>query len=498
MRAYELHKCIMCYDAPCGKVCPKLEPDRIIRSAHLENMTQVAKALREDDPCALCAAPCREKCPVQLDIPALLRALKEDCAELEPVPEGVESDLSCDICGVRLENPFVLSSSVVGSNYEMCARAFEMGWAGVSFKTICLMNIHEASPRYAALKSWDNTFYGFKNIEQLSDHSLEENMECFEKLKKNYPDKVIIASIMGRNEDEWEYLARRVDMAGADVIELNFSCPNMEEQGTGSDVGQVPELVEKYTAAARRGTKKPVLAKMTPNIADMCVPAEAAVRGGADGISAINTVKSIVNVNLDTLSSEPPVRGQSTVGGYSGQAVKPIALRFISDMRNDSALSGVHLSGMGGVENWHDAVEFILLGAGSIQITTAVMEHGYRIIDDLKSGLRDYMAQRNYKHISEFIGIAADAVVDKDRIERDTISYPKFNIKKCLGCGRCYLSCRDGGHQALSFDSDRRRPMLNATKCVGCHLCMMVCPTKAIIPSSKRVKVQKEDEWIFG
>ena len=295
---------------------------------------------------------------------------------------------------------------------------------------------------------------------------------------------------MGRNEEEWEKLARLSTEAGADVIELNFSCPNMEEKGVGVDIGQDPELVKRFTKAARRGTKAPILAKMTPNVTDMRIPAEAAIEGGADGIAAINTIKSITGVNIDTLVAAPSVKGFSSIGGYSGRAVKPIALRFISELYNDPKLSGVHLSGMGGVYTWRDALEFILLGAGSIQITTAVMEYGYRIIDDLILGLKHYMLLRNYKSISDLIGVASENVVDTTGLERDTKLLPVIDKEECIGCGRCYISCRDGGHQAIVFDSETRKPMLKGKDCVGCHLCLLVCPNNAIGTAKKRIPNQ--------
>jgi dihydropyrimidine dehydrogenase (NAD+) subunit PreA len=227
---------------------------------------------------------------------------------------------------------------------------------------------------------------------------------------------------------------------------------------------------------------------MTPNITDMTVPAEAALRGGADGIAAINTIKSITGVNIDTLVALPSVHGKSMLGGYSGPAVKPVALRFISELASCERFEkkDIHISGMGGVETWRDALEFILLGSGSIQITTAIMEYGYRIIDDLISGLKIYMAQRGYRSISQLIGAAAHSIYSNDEVERDTIVYPVFDAAACNGCGRCYISCRDGGHQALSFNEETRTIKLNGKKCVGCHLCSLVCPTGAI-KKSKRV-----------
>jgi dihydropyrimidine dehydrogenase (NAD+) subunit PreA len=483
----EIAGCILCHDAPCSKACGRFDIGRIIRALYFDNV-DMAAALLPDDFRAQEALSAMEACPEHVDIGAILSDLQEEKPKLEGIGKTDEVDLSADICGVRLENPFLLSSSVVASNYEMCARAFEMGWAGACFKTICMMNIHEASPRFSAVKSPMGKFYGFKNIEQLSDHSVEENMQIFRQLKKDFPDKVIIASIMGRNEDEWEYLAKEAAAAGADVIECNFSCPNMEAKGTGSDVGQDPEAVERYTRATRRGTDIPVLAKMTPNITDMTVPAEAALRGGADGIAAINTIKSITGVNIDTLVALPSVHGKSMLGGYSGPAVKPVALRFISELASCERFEkkDIHISGMGGVETWRDALEFILLGSGSIQITTAIMEYGYRIIDDLISGLKIYMAQRGYRSISQLIGAAAHSIYSNDEVERDTIVYPVFDAAACNGCGRCYISCRDGGHQALSFNEETRTIKLNGKKCVGCHLCSLVCPTGAI-KKSKRV-----------
>ncbi len=483
----EAQRCLLCHDAPCASACPSADPARILRAIRFQNDQGGALLLPKSNACAACAGPCVSACPVNVPIPGILSALREDSAHMEEAPGLDEVDLSCDVCGVTLENPFLLSSSVVASNYEMCAQAFEMGWAGAAFKTICTMEIHETSPRFSALKGSDGAFYGFKNIEQLSPHSLEEDLDILSRLKRNFPSKFILASIMGRNEEEWTELTRAVTRAGADAVELNFSCPNMEAKGVGVDIGQEPDTVRRFTAAARRGTDRPILAKMTPNLADMRPAARAAMEGGASGIAAINTVKSITNVNLDTHTTAPAVRGRSAVGGYSGAAVKPIALRFLSDLSADPALTGAHLSGMGGIETWRDAVEFLLLGAGSLQITTAVMQYGYRIIDDLLLGLRIYMAQRGYRHVTQLLGLGVDGVVDAAQLERDTVVYPRFRRERCVGCGRCYLSCRDGGHQALRFSPEKRMPVLIPDRCVGCHLCVLVCPREAIGGGGHRV-----------
>ena len=487
----DMIRCAICADAPCSSACGKMDPAGFLRSIWFDNEKTAAAGLPEENPCVNCPAPCEEACvrPHEVPVRSLMGRLYDAIRpKLEiPVPED-ENRLRTDICGVPLENPFLLSSSVVASTYDMCARAFEAGWAGAAFKTICSFDIHEASPRFSAITGDNGSIIGFKNIEQLSDHSVAENMEIFRRLKKNYPTKFILASIMGQNDAEWEELARLCEENGADAIELNFSCPNMADGGLGSDIGQVPELVERFTAAARRGTKIPILAKLTPNVASMIPAAEAAKRGGADGLAAINTIKSIIGVNPHTYVSSPAVHGMSAVGGYSGNAVKPIALRFIAELGQSRELNGMHISGMGGVESWADALEFIMLGAGSIQVTTAVMQYGYRIIDDLKSGLNYYMAEKGFQNVKEAVGVALDTVsATTDVLERDTVILPKFYREKCIGCGRCMTACMDGGHQAIRL-SPERRPMLDGKKCVGCHLCVLVCPENAVGSSRKRIK----------
>ena len=482
--------CVLCGNAPCSSACEKLDPAAILRSIWFDNEDGAAAHLAAENPCIGCAAPCEEACVRggQIPIRQLMTRLYDEVKPELVIPDPENEDrLKTDLCGVPLENPFLLSSSVVASTYDMCARAFEAGWAGAAFKTICSFDIHEASPRFSAITGDNGSIIGFKNIEQLSDHSVVENMEVFRMLKKNYPSKFILASIMGQNDAEWEELARLCAENGADAIELNFSCPNMADGGLGSDIGQVPELVERFTASARRGTAIPILAKLTPNVANMSPAAEAAKRGGADGIAAINTIKSLIDVNPHTYISAPAVHGMSAVGGYSGSAVKPIALRFIAEMGQNPKLAGMHMSGMGGVETWKDALEFILLGADSVQVTTAVMKYGYRIIDDLKDGLNRYLAEKGLEHVSDVRGAALDSVSQTtDVLERDTIVFPKFHREKCIGCGRCEISCADGGHQAIHLN-EKREPVLDGKKCVGCHLCVLVCPQRAISPGRKRI-----------
>ena len=392
----------------------------------------------------------------------------------------VKKDLSVEFLGVHFENPFCLSSSPVGNCYEMCKKAYDTGWAGVVFKTIGPADflIDEVSPRFDAVTKEATPFVGFKNMEQIAEHSLEQNLEDLRRLKKDYPDKVLIASIMGPTEKDWEELARLVTEAGADMIEMNLSCPQMTSHAMGSDVGTNAELCKSFCAAVKRGSKLPMMAKMTPNITDMVPVAKACLEGGADGIAAINTIKSICNVDLDRKIGMPIINGKSSISGYSGKAVKPVALRFVQQLRD--GIPGVPISGIGGIETWEDAAEFLLLGATTLQVTTAIMQYGYRIVEDMKNGLMHYMEEQGVDRLQDLIGVANQNMIPAENLDRDYVVYPDFDTDKCIGCGRCYISCYDGAHQAISWDEENRKPSCDHDKCVGCHLCVLVCPVHAI------------------
>ncbi|MCK9171233.1 MAG: NAD-dependent dihydropyrimidine dehydrogenase subunit PreA [Treponema sp.] len=492
--------CLLCKNVPCTSACKKnIDCAKVVTSLRFDNMSGARAQMVDNTACVVCTSfDCMKAClkakiddavPIY-DIMGVLKNMEDDSSAFENGTTGAVGDVSLEVsfCGVQCENPFFLSSSVVASDYDMLARAFEAGWAGAAFKTIGTFVPEEVSPRFSTIRKESNTFIGLKNIEQISDHTLDENLSCIRRLKKNYPSKIIIASIMGQSVEEWELLARKVEDAGADIIECNFSCPHMAASGLGSDVGQSPELVAGYTAAVKKASKLPVLAKMTPNLGHIEIPALAAVKAGADGIAAINTIKSIMNVNLQSFASSPDVSGFTSVGGYSGKAVKPIALRFINDIKQNNEMKDIPVSGMGGIETWQDAAEFMALGCGTVQITTAVMQYGYGIIYDMIDGMKRYLAKNNYTDVSQIIGRAVPKIVSADRLDRSSTCYPKFLHNTCVGCGRCVISCSDGGHQALTIGSKAEdRPVMNAKKCVGCQLCMLVCPVGAIV-SGSRVK----------
>lgn len=472
----EAARCLLCQDPACTAACPQgQDPAGMLRSLRFENPAGAAGKVCAGC-CEGCAAPCQTAC-IHYDFPLRIR---QTAGLLDG--EGIQpetADLSIPFCGLHCENPFFLSSSVVAGSYEMCARALKKGWAGIVFKTIGFYKPEEVSPRFSAVGKEGTPFMGFRNLEQISDHPLAKNLEALRRLKRDFPHKIIVASIMGQNEAEWESLARMCSQAGADILECNFSCPQMAVKGMGADVGQDPELVARYTAAVRRGTDKPVLAKMTPNTGNMEPAALAAVQAGADGLAAINTIKSVTGLNLEDLASPPDVDGKSAVSGYSGKAVKPIALRFVHDLAAYPPLAGVPISGMGGIENWRDAAEFLALGCRNVQITTAVMEYGYDIIDDLCSGLGHYLVLHGWRSLSDFCGSALENLVPAQTLDRESVVYPIFRKERCIGCGRCYVSCRDGGHQAIRMDGTHR-PQLLGSRCVGCHLCRLVCPVEAV------------------
>ena len=502
----EAARCLLCQDAPCTKACGKGDPARAVRAVRFDNEKLASRWLEgcsEED-----LARAEEAC-IHYDRPIRIREIARMLGDARSEPgmtsvgPGMTStgkamtpsvmpgfdrashtfdrpspaSLAIDFVGIPCENPFFLASSAVCTNYEMVARAFRAGWGGVYYKTICMQEIREVSPRFDAV---GKPFIGFRNMEQLSENPVEVDFDILRRLKKDFPGKVVIASIMGQTEADWITLAKQAEEAGCDAVELNFSCPQMRESGMGSDVGQDPELVTFFTAYVKRNVKIPVIPKMTPNIAHISKPAMGAYAGGADAISAINTIKSV------TMGEGSEVNGCQTGSGYSGKAVKPIALRHILAMVKNPLLSTIQFSGVGGIETWKDALEFIQLGCRNVQVCTAVMQYGYRIIDDLILGLQNYMAERGVSRLEDLVGELLPKFYLPHDLDRDTVVYPKFDRAKCIGCGRCAISCADGGHQALDFDPETRQPRLNAARCVGCHLCRLVCPADAI-GVSKRV-----------
>lgn len=465
----EAARCLLCEDAPCTKVCKHGDPARAIRAIRFGNKKNAWQWI---ECCSEADLEQAEKACIHYDHPLrireLLDAVKNDAVAIDNMPS-----LSIDFCGIHCENPFFLASSAICTNYDMVARALDMGWAGVFYKTICKQEIREVSPRFDAVKD-GTSFAGFRNMEQLSENPYEVDFDILRRLKKDYPKKIVVASIMGRQEEEWTELAKMAEEAGCDAVELNYSCPQMRMTGMGSDIGQNPELVTFFTAFVKRSVKIPVIPKMTPNITHINNPAMGAFFAGADAISAINTIKSV------TMSPQAAVSGKQTISGYSGRAIKPIALRYIYQMASNPIMKNIQFSGIGGIETWRDALEFIQLGCHNVQVCTAVMEYGYRIIDDLVLGLQTYMAERGIEHVSDLVGEQLPNMVQPSNLDRETMAYPNVDREVCIGCGRCYLSCRDGGHQAMTFDHVTRKPNIDGQKCVGCHLCRLVCPTGAI------------------
>ena len=405
---------------------------------------------------------------------------------------AVKKDLSLDYLGVKCLNPFFLSSSPVGGNYDMVAKCYEEGWGGCFFKTVGIFVADECSPRFDQTNKEGLPWLGFKNMEQISDKPTEQNFEYIYRLCRDYPEHITVASIMCSSVEEWKQLAKMAEQAGVKLIEGNFSCPQMTSHDMGSDVGTNNELVEAYSRAVTETTKIPFSAKMTPNCKNMEEHARAAIKGGAAAVSAINTIKSITNIDFENMTAMPVVNGKSSISGYSGAAVKPIDLRFCAQVLQDQEIHklvkanghdyghGHEMSGIGGIETWRDAAEFLALGCRNLQVTTAIMQYGYRIVEDMISGLSYFMDERGYNSLDEFIGVALPNIIPAEELNRDYKVLPAFDDDKCVGCGRCYVSCYDAAHQAIDWNEEKRRPELN-DNCVGCHLCLNVCPVQGCI-----------------
>ena len=411
---------------------------------------------------------------------------------VELPPRPTQPSLELEFCGVKFPNPFCLSSSPVSNTAEMCGRAFDAGWGGVYYKTLGLeqkFKVYHPSPRLNAVHyEGVRTAVGIQNVEQITDRTLADNLKDISELRKKYPNQVVCVSIMGFSKEDWAELARKSEDAGAQLLELNFSCPQMAAEGAGHKVGQVEDLIELFTEVTKGACSIPVIAKMTPNITDMVPVALAAQRGGADGISAINTIKAISHLDLESLAPMPTIKGRSSISGFSGQAGRPIALRFIAEMAKDPQLT-IPLSGMGGLTTWRDAAEFLLVGASNLQCTTSIMRFGYRIVEDLCDGLRDYLKQTGVESVGDLVGRSLDKLVDPAELDHTTEAISQIDQDKCVGCGQCFIACQDGAHQAISLD-EKRKPVVDEDHCVGCLMCRHICPVDGCISYKIRTRAE--------
>ncbi len=395
------------------------------------------------------------------------------------------ADLTTTFLGITSPNPFWLASAPPTDKEYNVRRAFEAGWGGVVWKTLGsegppIVNVN--GPRYGVVYGADRRVLGINNIELITDRDLYTNLEEITRVKKDYPDRAMIVSLMVPCEEEaWKAILPLVEETGADGIELNFGCPHgMAERGMGSAVGQVPEYITMVTAWCKQYYSKPVIVKLTPNITDIRNPARAAFKGNADAVSLINTINSITSVNLDAMSPEPMIDGKGTHGGYCGPAVKPIAMNMVAEIARDPETRGKPISGIGGVTTWRDAAEFMALGAGNVQVCTAAMTYGFRIVQEMISGLSDWMDQKGYQRTSDFIGKAVPNVTDWQYLNLNYVAKAKIDQDACIKCGRCYAACEDTSHQAISMSADRVFTVMD-DECVACNLCVDVCPVQDCI-----------------
>jgi dihydropyrimidine dehydrogenase (NAD+) subunit PreA len=406
------------------------------------------------------------------------------------------ANLSVNFAGIKTPNPFWLASGPPSNSGYQVMKAFDTGWGGAVWKTMGVPTINVSS-RYGGVNYRRTRLVGLNNIELISDRRLSDNLREIEEVKKHFPGHAIIASLMVQTQNEWRQIVKDAENAGVDGIELNFGCPHgMCERGMGSAVGQEPKLVELITSWVMEIAKVPVIVKLTPNITDITEPAKAAKRGGANAIALINTIQSIVGVDIDNFVPYPAVGSMSTHGGYSGPAIKPIALNMVKNCAMDDNVA-IPISGIGGIETWRDAVEFFLLGAGSVQVCTAVMHYGFGIIKKMISGLEQYMDEKGFKSINEIIGKALPNVTNWENLNLKHHVIAKINREKCNGCQLCFIACEDGAYQSivLSEDSTDRIPIILEDNCVGCNLCSLVCPVDNCITMVKKDNITEIETW---
>lgn len=405
------------------------------------------------------------------------------------------ADLSTSFIGLNSPNPFWLASAPPTNSGEQVMRAFEAGWGGAVWKTLGTP-IENVSSRLWALDQGPRKIIGLNNIELITDRPLAVNFSEMATVKKRFPKNILVASLMVESREEWREIIAAVENAGVDALELNFGCPHgMCERGMGSAVGQEPEVLKKITSWVKEFAHVPIIVKLTPNITDVGVAARAAAEAGADAVSLINTIKSITAVDIDSFIPHPKVGGRSTHGGYCGPAVKPIALNMVATVAQEQPM--LPISGIGGICDWRDTVEFMLLGSQTVQVCTAVMHYGYRIIEDLTQGLSRYMDEKGFATTNELVGKAIPQFGEWGALDLNFHHVARVHEEHCISCNLCVVACDDGAHQCIDASSDyktdgvtRRAPVVREKECVGCNLCLLVCPAPGAITMEPALKVR--------
>jgi dihydropyrimidine dehydrogenase (NAD+) subunit PreA len=393
------------------------------------------------------------------------------------------ADLTSNFAGIKSPNPFWLASAPPTNMGSMVERAFDAGWGGAVWKTLGepIVNV---SSRLASLDQGAMRMIGLNNIELITDRPLEVNLKEVYECKKKYPNNAVIVSLMVESKREaWHEIVKRSQDTGCDGFELNFGCPHgMSERGMGAAMGQVPEYTCMVTEWVKEVSTLPVIVKLTPNVTHIVPPGKAAQKGGADAVSLINTINSVMGVDIDTLIPYPNVNGMAAHGGYCGTAVKPIALNMVSELARDEEFT-IPISGIGGINTWRDAVEFMLLGAGNVQVCTAVMHYGYRIVEDMIDGLNNYLDEKGFASVNNLIGASVNRITDWGNLDLNYDVKAHVNNEHCIRCNLCYVACEDGAHQSFEFkDVDGvRYPVVIEEECVGCNLCALVCPSPGAI-----------------
>ena len=395
------------------------------------------------------------------------------------------ANLTSNFIGIKSPNPFWLASAPPTDKKYNVERAYEAGWGGVVWKTLGsegppVVNVN--GPRYGAIWGADRRLLGLNNIELITDRPLQVNLQEIKEVKRKWRERALIISLMVPcDEESWKDILKRIEDTEADGVELNFGCPHgMAERGMGSAVGQVPEYIEMVTRWVKQYSRMPCIVKLTPNITDVRRPAEAAKRGGADAVSLINTINSITSVNLDSFAPEPMIDGKGTHGGYCGPAVKPIALNMVAEIARSEATRGLPISGIGGVTTWRDAAEFMALGAGNVQVCTAAMTYGFKVVQEMISGLSQYMDEKGMGSTADLVGRAVPNVTDWQFLNLNYVTKAVIDQDACIKCGRCYAACEDTSHQAIDMSADRTFTV-KEEECVACNLCIDVCPVTSCI-----------------